>query len=206
MKVGLFDHVELSDRAYATTLDERLAFAQAADEAGIWCLHVAEHHASPLNMVPVPGVYLGALARLTKRLRMGPLVLSPAALFAAAAGGRNLHARSSEQGPAGSGRRARRVAVRARLPQDQARGLARHFQGRLRVPDAPRSRAIRSRSRASFIPTRTCRWRCVRCSSRRPRSGTPRRTRPARNGRARKACTSSPTARRRARRRTSMFM
>ncbi len=74
MKVGLFDHVELSDRAYATTLDERLTFAQAADEAGIWCLHVAEHHASPLNMVPVPGVYLGALARLTKRLRMGPLV------------------------------------------------------------------------------------------------------------------------------------
>jgi len=74
MKVGLFDHVELSDRAYATTLDERLTFAQAADEAGIWCLHVAEHHASPLNMVPVPGVYLGAVARLTKRLRIGPMV------------------------------------------------------------------------------------------------------------------------------------
>ena len=74
MKVGLFDHVELSDRAYATTLDERLAFAQAADEAGIWCLHVAEHHASPLNMVPVPGVYLGAVARATKRLRFGPMV------------------------------------------------------------------------------------------------------------------------------------
>ena len=74
MKVGLFDHVELSDRAYATTLDERLEFAQAADEAGIWCLHVAEHHASPLNMVPVPGVYLGAVARATKRMRLGPMV------------------------------------------------------------------------------------------------------------------------------------
>jgi alkanesulfonate monooxygenase SsuD/methylene tetrahydromethanopterin reductase-like flavin-dependent oxidoreductase (luciferase family) len=74
MKVGLFDHVELSDRAYATTLDERLTFAQAADEAGIWCLHVAEHHASPLNMVPVPGVYLAAVARATKRMRLGPMV------------------------------------------------------------------------------------------------------------------------------------
>jgi alkanesulfonate monooxygenase SsuD/methylene tetrahydromethanopterin reductase-like flavin-dependent oxidoreductase (luciferase family) len=35
---------------------------------------VAEHHATPLNMVPVPGVYLGALARATKRMRLGPLV------------------------------------------------------------------------------------------------------------------------------------
>jgi hypothetical protein len=38
------------------TFDERLKFAAAADEAGIYCLHVAEHHATPLNLVPVPGV------------------------------------------------------------------------------------------------------------------------------------------------------
>ena len=73
MKVGLFDHVDRSDRPFATQLDERLEFAQAADEAGFYCLHIAEHHASPLNMVPAPGVYLGALARVTKRMRMGPL-------------------------------------------------------------------------------------------------------------------------------------
>ena len=73
MRVGLFDHIEQSDRALATTFDERLAFAQLADEAGFYCLHVAEHHCTPLNMVPVPGVYLGAVARLTKRLRFGPL-------------------------------------------------------------------------------------------------------------------------------------
>ena len=66
MKVGLFDHVEAADRPLSTLFDERLTFAQAADEAGIYCLHVAEHHATPLNMVPVPGVYLGALARATK--------------------------------------------------------------------------------------------------------------------------------------------
>jgi alkanesulfonate monooxygenase SsuD/methylene tetrahydromethanopterin reductase-like flavin-dependent oxidoreductase (luciferase family) len=74
MKVGLFDHVEQSDRALATVFDERLTFVAAADEAAIYCLHVAEHHATPLNMVPVPGVYLGAVARATKRIRLGPLV------------------------------------------------------------------------------------------------------------------------------------
>jgi len=74
MKIGLFDHVEAADRPMATLFDERLTFAQAADEAGIYCLHVAEHHATPLNMVPVPGVYLAAVARATRRMRLGPLV------------------------------------------------------------------------------------------------------------------------------------
>jgi alkanesulfonate monooxygenase SsuD/methylene tetrahydromethanopterin reductase-like flavin-dependent oxidoreductase (luciferase family) len=74
MQVGIFDHVERADRPIATTFDERLKFAAAADEAGIYCLHVAEHHATPLNLVPVPGIYLGAVARATKRMRMGPLV------------------------------------------------------------------------------------------------------------------------------------
>src|SRR3982074_1938548 len=74
MKVGLFDHVERADRPLATQLDERLEFAVAAEAAGIYCLHVAEHHATPLNMVPVPGVYLSAVARATSRMRLGPLV------------------------------------------------------------------------------------------------------------------------------------
>src|ERR1700681_584899 len=74
MKIGLFDHIEHGDRPLSTLFDERLRFAEAADAAGIYCLHVAEHHATPLNMVPVPGVYLGAVARATKRMRLGPLV------------------------------------------------------------------------------------------------------------------------------------
>ncbi len=74
MKVGLFDHIEDGGRPLTTLFDERLKFAEAADAAGIYCLHLAEHHATPLNMVPVPGIYLGALARATKRMRMGPLV------------------------------------------------------------------------------------------------------------------------------------
>ena len=75
MKFGIFDHIDLAgDRALATQFDERLTFAQAADDAGFYCLHIAEHHASPLNMVPVPGVWLAAVARATKRMRLGPLV------------------------------------------------------------------------------------------------------------------------------------
>jgi alkanesulfonate monooxygenase SsuD/methylene tetrahydromethanopterin reductase-like flavin-dependent oxidoreductase (luciferase family) len=74
MKIGLFDHVEDGSRPLTTLFDERLRFAEAADEAGIYCLHLAEHHATPLNLVPVPGVYMGAVARATKRMRLGPLV------------------------------------------------------------------------------------------------------------------------------------
>jgi alkanesulfonate monooxygenase SsuD/methylene tetrahydromethanopterin reductase-like flavin-dependent oxidoreductase (luciferase family) len=74
MKIGLFDHIEDGARPLTTLFDERLRFAEAADAAGIYCLHLAEHHATPLNMVPVPGIYMGALARATKRMRLGPLV------------------------------------------------------------------------------------------------------------------------------------
>jgi alkanesulfonate monooxygenase SsuD/methylene tetrahydromethanopterin reductase-like flavin-dependent oxidoreductase (luciferase family) len=74
MKVGLFDHVDRSDRPLATQFGERLKFIAAADEAGFYAYHVAEHHGSPLNMVPVPGIWLGAVARATKRIRLGPMV------------------------------------------------------------------------------------------------------------------------------------
>jgi alkanesulfonate monooxygenase SsuD/methylene tetrahydromethanopterin reductase-like flavin-dependent oxidoreductase (luciferase family) len=75
MKVGLFDHIEHAEGKRLSTLyDERLRFAEAADEAGIWGMHLAEHHCSPINMVPVPGVYLGALARATRRMKIGTLV------------------------------------------------------------------------------------------------------------------------------------
>ncbi len=47
MKIGLFDHLERStDRALSTQFDERLEFVAAADAAGFYCLHVAEHHSA----------------------------------------------------------------------------------------------------------------------------------------------------------------
>ena len=73
MKFGLFDHVDANGRALAQQLDERIAFVSAAEAAGFYSYHVAEHHATPLNLVPVPGVYLGAVARATSTIRLGPL-------------------------------------------------------------------------------------------------------------------------------------
>ncbi len=74
MKFGLFDHVDRSGAPLARQFAQRLEFVAAADKAGFYCYHVAEHHATPLNMVPVPGVYLGAVAHATQRIRLGPLV------------------------------------------------------------------------------------------------------------------------------------
>ena len=74
MKFGIFDHVEMADRSMATAFAERIRFVQAADEAGFWGYHVAEHHASPLNTVPAPGAYLGAIAQATRRIHLGPIV------------------------------------------------------------------------------------------------------------------------------------
>ena len=42
MKVRLFDHIKHGDRPTAQMFDERLAFIQAADAAGFYCLHLAK--------------------------------------------------------------------------------------------------------------------------------------------------------------------
>ena len=63
MKVGMFDHIEDGDRPLAQLFDERLQFIEAAEAAGIYSLQLAEHHQTPLNMVPVPGVLSEAVVR-----------------------------------------------------------------------------------------------------------------------------------------------
>lgn len=74
MKFGIFDHVDRSHLSLAAQFDKRLDYVVRADTLGFFCYHVAEHHATPLNMIPVPGVFLGAVARATRRMRLGPLV------------------------------------------------------------------------------------------------------------------------------------
>ncbi len=74
MQFGIFDHVDRNDRPLAQQLDERIRYIALAEELGFYCYHVAEHHAAPINMVPVPGLFLAAAARATKRIRLGPLV------------------------------------------------------------------------------------------------------------------------------------
>ena len=72
---GVFDWV---DRREGTPLaqlyEERLRLAEAADELGFFCYHVAEHHATPLGLAPSPALFLAALAQRTRRIRLGPLV------------------------------------------------------------------------------------------------------------------------------------
>ncbi len=74
MKIGMFDHIEDGERPLAQLFDERLKLIEAAEAAGVYSLQLAEHHQTPLNMVPVPGVFLGAVARATKKMRIGTLV------------------------------------------------------------------------------------------------------------------------------------
>jgi alkanesulfonate monooxygenase SsuD/methylene tetrahydromethanopterin reductase-like flavin-dependent oxidoreductase (luciferase family) len=73
MKVGLFDHIGRGGKDLSQLFDERLSFYAEADRLGFYCMHLAEHHCSPVNMAPSPSVFLAALARETRSMRLGPL-------------------------------------------------------------------------------------------------------------------------------------
>jgi len=74
IRFGIFDHLDRGvmplDQYYA----DRLEIVKAYDAAGFYSYHVAEHHGTPLGLAPSPGIFLSAVAQLTKRLRFGPLV------------------------------------------------------------------------------------------------------------------------------------
>jgi alkanesulfonate monooxygenase SsuD/methylene tetrahydromethanopterin reductase-like flavin-dependent oxidoreductase (luciferase family) len=74
MKFGVFDHVDRGSSSLAELYESRLKLAEIYDRSGFYAYHVAEHHATPLGMASVPGVFLAAIAQRTKRLRFGPLV------------------------------------------------------------------------------------------------------------------------------------
>ena len=73
MKLGIFDHLDRNDVPLPRFYEERLQLIEAADAAGIDSYHLAEHHWNPVGMAPLPGVFLGAAASRTKRIRLGPL-------------------------------------------------------------------------------------------------------------------------------------
>lgn len=75
LEFGIFDHLERRpdvplDRQY----EERLELLAAADRAGFYGYHLAEHHQSPLCMAPSQNVFLAAVAQRTDRLKIGALV------------------------------------------------------------------------------------------------------------------------------------
>jgi len=72
--LGLFDWVDADGaREPAQLYRERLDLLVAAEAAGFDIYHVAEHHGTPLGLVPSPSVFLAAAATRTTRIRLSPL-------------------------------------------------------------------------------------------------------------------------------------
>ena len=71
---GIFDWIDRGTQPLSELYEDRLQLLAAADEAGFFCYHLAEHHATPLGMAPSPALFLTAATQRTRRIRLGPLV------------------------------------------------------------------------------------------------------------------------------------
>lgn len=75
MRFGIFDQSEQPGGVALGELYERLFdLAVRAEMAGFWGYHKSEHHLIPLDHAPSIGIFLGALAQRTSRLRLCSLV------------------------------------------------------------------------------------------------------------------------------------
>ena len=74
MELGIFDHLDRRDMPLDELYESRLRLLEKYDEAGFYAYHLAEHHATPLGMAPVPGIFLAAASQRTRRIRLGPCV------------------------------------------------------------------------------------------------------------------------------------
>jgi len=80
MQLGIFDHMQKNDkpeRSYADMYANHLEVLEFADQTGMDFYFVAEHHFDlGFSECPSPGTFLGAASQRTKKIRLGPLVLS----------------------------------------------------------------------------------------------------------------------------------
>jgi alkanesulfonate monooxygenase SsuD/methylene tetrahydromethanopterin reductase-like flavin-dependent oxidoreductase (luciferase family) len=74
MELGIFDHLDRRDVPLHEHYESRLRLLERYDAAGFAAYHLAEHHATPLGLAPVPGVFLAAATQRTRRIRLGPCV------------------------------------------------------------------------------------------------------------------------------------
>jgi alkanesulfonate monooxygenase SsuD/methylene tetrahydromethanopterin reductase-like flavin-dependent oxidoreductase (luciferase family) len=74
MKFGIFDYIDHRGEPLAKTYDDRFELVRAAEAYGFYGYHVTEHHFTPLSGTPSPSVFLAALARETKTIRIGALL------------------------------------------------------------------------------------------------------------------------------------
>ncbi len=73
--LGMFDWVDTDGVREAGQLyRERLDLLADAESLGFDIYHLAEHHGTPLGLVPSPSVFLAAAAVRTTRIRLCPLV------------------------------------------------------------------------------------------------------------------------------------
>ena len=74
MELGIFDHLDRGSLPPADFYELRLRLLEKYDAAGFYSYHLAEHHATPLGLAPVPGIFLAAATQRTRRIRLGPCV------------------------------------------------------------------------------------------------------------------------------------
>src|SRR5262245_53179727 len=74
MELGIFDHLDRREVPLHEHYESRLRLLERYDAAGFSAYHLAEHHATPLGLAPVPGVFLAAATQRTRRIRLGPCV------------------------------------------------------------------------------------------------------------------------------------
>lgn len=74
MELGIFDHLDRGALAPPDFYEHRLRLLEKYDAAGFYSYHLAEHHATPLGLAPVPGIFLAAATQRTRRIRLGPCV------------------------------------------------------------------------------------------------------------------------------------
>ena len=71
---GLFDWIDRGTAPIHQLYEDRLQLLQAAETAGFFSYHLAEHQLTPLSMAPSPALFLAAATQRTRRIRLGPLV------------------------------------------------------------------------------------------------------------------------------------
>ncbi len=74
MDLGIFDHLDRQSMPVHEFYESRLRLLEKYDAAGFYSYHLAEHHATPLGLAPVPGIFLAAATQRTRRIRLGPCV------------------------------------------------------------------------------------------------------------------------------------
>lgn len=74
VEFGIFDHLDANGSPLGAMFEDRLKLVELIEQQGFYGYHLAEHHSTPLGVVPSPSVFLASAIQRTRRLMLGPLV------------------------------------------------------------------------------------------------------------------------------------